>query len=551
MAKDRKDARQKKKGGAVRGTSYKRGKTAVPDGKSYRRFNVGDRLESSNSRNPVVSTVTTTDYEDYLNNFGGSRRSAGRTDRPRRNDARARTRGSDFRGGRSGRGGTETDAPGSQIKDVVKRQLPKKQVRITASVITAIIAGLLVYHIFQGVYVDYKTEVVTISPYLETIDVEGIAIRDEQIVSGSMSSTSVMTVKNGDKISTGETIVNIFPSESEAEAFERAAEIDAELEKLRNMIAVSENNVKTVNLINRQLDKKMVGLNKAAEQRNMGEAAKIKSEIGYLMNKQLVAMRQTEGFDARIELLEKEREELDSRFSKDPRTITSPGSGYFADSCDGYENLLNSSMTGTLTVDQLKEIMNREVKPPEKSIGKLVNSFTWYLACPVPSIDSDYLIVGAIYTLYLPYSDNESIEAVLYRLDKQDGQDTFLAVFRCNSLASELCAVRRQPVRIVKCSYEGFAIPKSALHAGVRDVTIKNPHPESDFPRAHMVYVTKTTYPSVYAIVAGQIREKEVNILYGTDKAVICSPKYSGQYLSLGDTVVIKERGLYNGKLIG
>ena len=408
MAKDRKDARQKKKGGAVRGTSYKKGKTAVPDGKSYRRFNVGDRLESSNSRNPVVSTVTTTDYEDYLNNFGGSRRSAGRTDRPRRNDARARTRGSGFRGGRSGRGGTETDAPGSQIKDVVKRQLPKKQVRITASVITAIIAGLLVYHIFQGVYVDYKTEVVTISPYLETIDVEGIAIRDEQIVSGSMSSTSVMTVKNGDKIFTGETIVNIFPSESEAEAFERAAEIDAELEKLRNMIAVSENNVKTVNLINRQLDKKMVGLNKAAEQRNMGEAAKIKSEIGYLMNKQLVAMRQTEGFDARIELLEKEREELDSRFSKDPRTITSPGSGYFADSCDGYENLLNSSMTGTLTVDQLKEIMNREVKPPEKSIGKLVNSFTWYLACPVPSIDSDYLIVGAIYTLYLPYSDNVS-----------------------------------------------------------------------------------------------------------------------------------------------
>ena len=64
------------------------------------------------------------------------------------------------------------------------------------------------------------------------------------------------------------------------------------------------------------------------------------------------------------------------------------------------------------------------------------------------------------------------------------------------------------------------------------------------------MFVTDITYPSVYAIVAGQIKEKEVSIIYGTDKMVICSPKNGGNYLSLGDTVVITERGLYDGKLL-
>ena len=551
MATNRRGAQGKPKGSASRRALPPRDETVVSEGKSYRRFNVGDRLDSRNARNPRSSTVTAADYADYLNNFSGSRPiSTGEARRKGASRGGSKGFGARYSRSRRGNNGFDANVPGSQIKDVVRRQLPRLRVRLTASIISAIIVGLLVYHIYMGIYVEYKTEVVTISPYLETIDVEGFAIRDEQVVSGSLSSTSVMTVQNGDKVSTGEPIVNIFSSEAEAEAYERAAEIDRELERLRSMITAPEDSVNAVNLIGKQLDKKMVGINNAAEQRNMPQTAKLKSEISYLMNKRQVAMRQEKGFNERIELLEKERDELQTQYSKEPRTLISSASGYFSDSCDGYESLLNTSMINGLTLDKLNEIMAQEVVPPEKVIGKLVNSFNWYLACPLPSIDSDYLIKDAVYTLYLPYSDNESIEAVLDRVDKQEGADRFLAFFRCSSQASELSAVRRQPVKIVKCRYDGFAIPKSALHAGVRNVTIKNPLPDTDFPRGHMVYVAKTTYPSVYTLVAGQIKEKEVSIIYGTDKAVICTPRYSGNYLSLGDTVVIQERGLYDGKLV-
>ena len=365
-----------------------------------------------------------------------------------------------------------------------------------------------------------------------------------------MSNTSVMTLQNGEKISKGDPIVNIFSSEPEARAYERVSEINRELSVLDSMKTATEDGANAVGIINKQLDKKMVELNKASQQRDMSEAVEIKNNISYLLNKRLVAMRQMEDYNARVERLNKEKEELESKYSKQPDTIIAPDSGYFADSCDGYETLLNTSMVGELTLKKLNEIMNKEVSPPEKTIGKLVNSFSWYLACPVSAKDSDFLLSGDTYKLFLPYSEKESIEAVLDRIDKQNGDDTFLALFKCSSLASELCTVRRQPVKIQKCSYEGFAIPKSALHAGVKRVTYKNPHPESEYPRAHLVCVTDITYPSVYAIVAGQIKEKEVSIIYGTDKMVICSPKNGGNYLSLGDTVVITERGLYDGKLL-
>ena len=527
----------------------RRSQTVTSGGSEYQKSMVGDRLEYSFLRSRRASAVTHEDYADYLNSFSGaslgkkgssgiSRSDYGRSDR--RGSRRRKGRGADF----------DSAPPGNPIKDVTAKYLPKFSVRLTASIISAIVAGLLVYQVFMSLYVDYSTEKVTISPYLETIDVEGIAIRDEYLIEGSLSKTSVKVINNGDKVSKGEAIVNIFSSTSEAEAYERVSEIDRETGELRSMVTASEDSVNTVELIGKQLDLKMVDLNDAARRKDMSSAAALKDEISYLLNKRLVAMRQVEDYNSRIEQLEKEKEELQQKYSKEPKTVTAPDSGYFTDSCDGYETLLNTSMVADLTVDKLNEIMNKEVKPSEKTIGKLVGSFTWYLACPVPAKDSDFLIKDSIYTLYLPYSKTESIKAVLQCVNKVDGQDTFLALFRCSSLASELCTVRSQPVKIVKCSYEGFAIQKSALHAGVKYQTHRNPHPEEDFPRGHLVYVTQTTYPSVYVLVAGQIREKEVNIIYGTDKLVICTPIKGDQFLSLGDTVVIAERGLYNGKIV-
>ena len=534
--------------GASRKAALPRGDVVISGGTGYERSMVGDRLEARGRSISKTPSVAMKDYDSYMSSFGGvsdravrksgaSRRFASQGRKPRR------------RGGR--RGSFDSSAQGSTIREAATRFLPMLKVRVTASVLAAIIAGLVVYNVYMSFYVTYKTEKVALSPYLETIDVEGIAIRDEIPLEGKLSRSAVKAVQKGEKVSKGETIVNIFSSSQEAAAYERIAEIDRETEVLGSMDNALEDSVNAVDNIGKLLDSKMVSLNTAAQQRKISEIPGLKSDISYLLSKRMVAMKQAGDYKDRIKKLTAEKEELLKKYKKTPKTITAPDSGYFVDECDGYETLLKPSMASELTVEKLDEIMNSEVAASDKYMGKLVGSFTWYLACPVPANEADFLLENLVYTLYLPYSESESIKAELAYLNKVEGEDKFLAVFRCSSLASELCTMRRQPVKIQRCKYEGFMIKKSALHAGVKDLKYKNPHDEKDFPRGHAIFLTKTTYPSVYVIVAGQVREKEVSIIYGTDKMVICAPKNGmGDYLSLGDTVVVEERGLYNGKIV-
>ena len=523
-------------------------------GVEYQRSMKGDRLDSSKVKRPNLPRVTSDDYVDYVSHYPRPWKDAGKK-KPRRERHAPR-------GGRKPAvvlpeegpelKGFEAASVGSSMSVVLRKYIPKKWIRVTASVVAGFLMGLLVYQVFMSFYVQFKTESVISAPYVETIDTEGITIRDETVLTGKLSDTAVRAVRNGDKISKGQPVINIFSSSQTAAAYERVMEIDRLIGELENLVAASEDNANTVDNVGRVLDERMMQLSERTVGRNLSDLAETKSDVCFLFNKRLVAMRKVEGFTGRIEQLREEKASLMEQYPTDHKSIVSDASGYYSDSADGYENLLTSSSVAGLTVDGLDRIMKDGPAPVKDCIGKLVNTFVWYLACPVPNEDAEKsLTVDSVYTLQLPYAKTGSVRATLTQLNYDGENDNYLAVFRCSTFYPELCGIRSQPVRIEKCRYDGYVIKKSALHAGVKDVKHRNSHPESDFPRGHLVYVTQATYPSVYAVVGGQINEKEVKILYSTDKLVICSPYHDkGDYLSLYDTVVVEERGLYDGKLI-
>lgn len=407
-----------------------------------------------------------------------------------------------------------------------------------------LLAMYVVYQAYLNYYTDVKTEIAVISTYSETIDTEGISIRDESLIDGSLSSTTVSAVENGAKVSKDQTIINIFNSSQAAAAYKRIAEIDEEISELQSMATISEDSANEVNNIEKQLDEQITNLAKSVNDRNLSKISDIKGNLTYLMNKRLVAMRQVEDYQDRIESLNEEKQSLESTYSEKPSTITARSSGYYVNSLDGYENLLNTSMLSELTVSSLNNIMEQVVDVPENSAGKLIMDFTWYLACPVSAKEAeDYLAVNSVYTLILPYSETGSMQGTLAYLNKGDN-DQYLAIFRCNSLLSELCNIRRQPVKIQIRSYTGFNIKKSALHINVTTVETKDED-------GNVTGEEEVRYPCVYTIVGNQVVAKRVNILYNGDKVIICSSKENGSnYLSLYDEVITEGKGLHAGKII-
>ena len=545
---------QKKRGGYGHG-SGDRDDIIRSGGVEYRRSKKGDRLDSSTVKRPNLPRVTSDDYADYVSNYSGRIEGAKRKTQRRVTRPDSKMRETAVEPSRNGPEikGFESALVGSPMRMVLKKYIPKKWLRISVSVAAGFLSALMVYQIFMSFYVQFKTEAVISSPYYETIDTEGVTIRDEIVLSGELSDTSVIAVKNGDKISMGQPLINIFSSQSEAAAYKRISEIDQQVESLENMVTASEDNANTVENIGKSLDQRMINLSESSVNRKMSDISEMKSDICYLLNKRMVAMRKMEVFTDRIDQLKAEKAAIEEKYTTDHDSVLSEYSGYYYETSDGYENMLNSSIVSGLTVSELEDIMKEKPSVPSKSIGKIVNTFEWYLACPVPNEEAEKsLNVGSVYTLQLPYSKNGSVRATLSKLNYDSENDNYLAVFSCSVFSSEIFGVRTQPVRIEKCRYEGYVIKKSALHAGVKDVVHRNDFDETEeMPRGHLVYVTQTTYPSVYAVVGGQINEKEVRILYGTDKMVICSPNHDrGDYLSLYDTVVIEERGLYDGKLV-
>lgn len=430
------------------------------------------------------------------------------------------------------------------FSEFISEYSKKLWVRILIIIFIVFLATYVVYQIYLNYYTDVKTEIVGISTYSETIDTEGISIRDESAITEPLSASSVSAVENGAKVSKGQPIINIFDSPQAAAAYKRIDEIDSEISELQSMTIASEDSATEVSNIEKQLDEQFGKLARCVNSGELNQISDIKGTITYLMNKRLVAMRKVEDYQERINNLNNEKQTLESTYSKTPSAINSPSSGYYVNSIDGYENLLNTSMLSDLTPSKLNDIMNQEVVLPENSAGKLIKNFSWYLACPVSAQDAeDYLSVNSVYTLILPYSRTSSMQGTLTYLNKGDG-DKYLAIFRCNSLISELCNIRRQPVKIQIRSYTGFNIKKSALH--IRMTTVENKDDDGN-----VISTEEVRYPCVYTIVGNQVVAKRINILYNGEKNIICSSKESGgNYLALYDKVITEGKGLYAGKII-
>ncbi len=485
----------------------------------FRESRVGDVLDTAGMPKPKPPSVNYREYEDmYLRNGNRSEREFDKT------------------------AGGDKDIT---FGELMRRHTGNIGIRLALSALVVIVIIFIVYQLYLNVYTGVKTETASITTYSETIDVEGIAIRDEQVIDGSMSDSSVNAVKNGEKVLKGQPVINIFSSTKAAEAYERMEEIDRQIYELESMVTASEDSANAVTNIEKLIDEQMILLSEYTEKNDLSKLDEVKGEISYLLNKRLVAMRKVENYQDRIDQLTQEKKSLQSTYSQQPSTINAPASGYYVSSPDGYEDLLNTSMLSELTADKLKSIMSQKVSIPDNSAGKLLKDFAWYIACPVPAKEAeDYLAEGSVYTLILPYSETGSMQATLAYLNEGEG-NTSLAIFKCDSLLSELCNMRSQPVKIQVRSYKGFSIKKSALHVRIKEV-------EETDADGKVTDTYDDRYPCVYVVVGNQIYAKRVDILYNGDKFVICSSnnQNGSNYLSLYDEVVTEGKGLYAGKII-
>lgn len=318
---------------------------------------------------------------------------------------------------------------------------------------------------------------VTLSDNIET---NGVAIRNERIITSERQGVIVSTVENGGKVSKGETVANIFNSTDAARAYERMEEIEESLEQFDSMSTAGEDSASEVTVLEKAIWEELLNISGLIYDGDASAAVEGADDLLYLLNKTQVAIRAEEDFSEKVDALEKELAHLQSQYPDKPGQLNSPLSGYYISTADGYEALLSTDICASLTPEKLDQILELRSEPDDRSVvGKIADDYIWYMACEVSAKDADRLAknedgsyIYKNYKLYLTYSELDSITAKLVGVNTGADANRKVLIFECSYMVSELATVRIQPVTIELSSYSGLEVSSKSVTS--REVTVSS-----------------------------------------------------------------------------
>ena len=416
--------------------------------------------------------------------------------------------------------------------------------RVVKSLAVAFICvGVLVYVIVQSLGTTgagIKTQISLLVTMNDSIEADAYIFRDETVVNKGYDGAIVTVVSEGDRVSKGQLIANVYPDESDALLQDEIGRVTRRIEILEDSAVDSKFVISDLALIDEDITSVLNEVCRASSRGNLSSAISASSEFLVKLNKRDLIV--DSGFDYTSELskLKAEKQQLESRISSISSPIYASSAGYFYGDVDGYENIFKVSDVSKITLDSLSKYTQAE--PDEEILGsgavKIVKNFIWYLVCVVDSESLLDLKQGRDYTLSFPENSDAEITMKLDRIVSETNSPTACCIFRVNKLPTDFTYNRFQTAEIVKKSIEGLSVPKKALRVvdGVEGVYIL----VGDVVRFRRVeriaeedgyYVVKYIKPGYYS----DMEEEQNSDI---------------EPLALYDNIIVSGKNLFDGKIV-
>ena len=409
--------------------------------------------------------------------------------------------------------------------------------RIVSIVIAVFLLGYVGYQAYLMFYSSVELETIQSHTVYETLDVQGVAIRDEKLISEATDGYVYYEITNGDRVAKGGTIAKVYSSESVALVQQQIGRLDSEIEALETLQLQSSAGRTDLQSINKQLDllqKEILAYVRAGE---MTEAAACREELQQLLNRKQMVIDKSADFSPRLTTLKGERASLASQLEASQKHIASPAAGYFVSAADGYENTFTYESVDQITVSEVASALDGTTPPAAADancIGKVVGDYVWYLACIVPQEKLSLISEGQHFDIRLPFVTDEQVQVTVKKVNTDVRTGQAVVVLECSYMSEELSSVRFEEVRILLKEYTGLYVPDRALHFG------------------------KDNESGVYVRVGNVLSFRYIRVMYydETGHFSICEANVEQEegdtrkYLSLYDDVVVEGKGLYDGKVV-
>ena len=313
--------------------------------------------------------------------------------------------------------------------------------------------GVYVFRLFSN---NFRTAPAVRVEIVDSVAVEGLIVRDEEVVSSSESFISI-SAENGTLVAKGEALAVSYTGES---ALERASLIREKELQRQYVVAALEGaaSEKDISRRDSSIKNSIISLTAAVATGQLDAAG----EAGVTLASLVMEDPEIYATQVDLELITEELSRLRSAAAYDTKAILAPSTGLFFASADGFEHLTQESVTGIGT-DALREFFTAAEEPPENMLGKIANPLEWYYAAIVPFETVQRMEVGGYVSLDFGRYCSQTLRALVVSVKYNQDKDC-VVVFRCTGSAVEMLYARHVTAEIVFDTIVGLRVPKEAVY---------------------------------------------------------------------------------------
>lgn len=420
--------------------------------------------------------------------------------------------------------------------------------------ISILVVALVAYVGFLFINANFgssiETEVVVKVSDPDVINADCFIVRDESYLYNNSDGVLSFNVNDGDNVSVGQTIADVYSNENDAVYIRRIKEIDEEIDNLKTLSNSNFKDSVGLDSVNNLINDSIIDLLDYSNKCDYTDSKKAIDKSLYYINQRQIVTGQSKGFKAKISQLESEKQSLINSCSDSIGYVKTDKAGYYVSEADGYEKSLKYNKVKDLTVKDLKKVKKSKVS--NNVVGKVISNPVWYVVC---QIDKDEAIkLSKMYgsdekvKVTLPFVSKESIESRIYSINQDSKNSGAVLVLACDYMNQDIAGIRQENVNISTLNYSGLKVSKRALHEDYVTKTVEKKNGETVEKRKKV--------QGVYVLYGSELVFKEISIVYSTNQYVLCNPTpeegvlFNGKTVQLYDQVVIKGDNLYDGKVV-
>lgn len=383
----------------------------------------------------------------------------------------------------------------------------------------------LFYQTYSVVYKPITTSTALYDSTYDGIEINGYFVREETVIDYNITGNERYVAKDGEKISKGGTIAEVYSSSEIAELYQQIEKLSAEIKILESINSVSDPSSVDLTTLTNRIKRSYFDFLDAKDSGKYDNITDYTSELLMSLNKKQILTGQVTDFNALLTSLKGQLATLQTGLKAPISKVNAPVSGFFIRQVDGLENILNFNALNKIDSSIFEKISNAK---PINAFGKIVFSQNFYIITQMNGDDYLNFSVGDKLNLRTPFVGNEKLKATVESINVSDEENSAIVVLACQTMNGHLATVRSAPLTIVTDEYEGIRISNNAIHY-------------SD------------GVAGVYVVQGSIVKFKPIEIVYRSETFTLCkkSDEANNNALSIYDEVIEKGKNLYDGKFIG